>query len=97
MALPAAAQPGLRAAGRGGSYPAQRDQATSTAELPGRGPSAGFESGGPEYASSRSQHLKAPLAVDSDGVAGLQWPGGDVRYRSSHADVGRAEYQSIFQ
>ena len=32
------AQPGLRAAGRGGSYPAQRDQATSTAHPPGRGP-----------------------------------------------------------
>ena len=29
----------------------------------------GFGSGGPEYASSRSKHLKAPLAVDSDGVA----------------------------
>jgi len=31
-------QPGMRAAGRGGSCPAQRDQATSTADLPGRGP-----------------------------------------------------------
>jgi hypothetical protein len=30
-------QPGMRAAGRGGSCPAQRDQATSTADLPGRG------------------------------------------------------------
>ena len=48
-------------------------------------------------AASRSKHLKAPLAVDSDGVAGLKWTGGEVRYRSSHADVGRAEYPSIFQ
>jgi hypothetical protein len=32
------AQPGLMAVGRGGSYPAQRDQATSTADLLGRGP-----------------------------------------------------------
>ena len=57
----------------------------------------GFGSGGPEYASSRSKHLKAQLAVDSDGVAGLKWTGGEVRYRSSHAEVGRAEYPSIFQ
>ncbi len=32
------AQPGPRAPGRDGSCPAQRDQATSTADLPGRGP-----------------------------------------------------------
>jgi hypothetical protein len=31
-------QPGMLAAGRGGSCPAQRDQATSTADLAGRGP-----------------------------------------------------------
>ena len=36
-ALPAAGPTGLRAAGRGGSYPAQRDQATSTADLPDAG------------------------------------------------------------
>ena len=30
------------------------------------------------HASSRSKHLKAPLAVDSDGVAVLKWTGGEV-------------------
>ena len=33
----------------------------------------GFGSGGPEHASSRSKHLKAPRAEDSEGVAGLEW------------------------
>ena len=49
----------------------------------------------PEYASSRSKRLKAPLAVDSDGVAGLKWTRGEVRYWSRHADVGRAELPSV--
>ena len=48
-----------------------------------------------EYVSSWSKHLKAPLAVDSDGVAGLKWTG-EVRYWSSHADVGRAEQPSVY-
>ena len=34
----AQAQPGMRAVGRGVSYPAQRDQATLTVDLPRRGP-----------------------------------------------------------
>ncbi len=72
--------PGMLAASRGGSCPTQRDQATSTADLPGRGPRAGFGSGEPEHASSRSKYPKAPLVEDSEGVAGLnlplKWTGG---------------------
>jgi hypothetical protein len=46
-------QPGMGAAGRGRSCPAQRAQATSTADLPGRGPWVGFGSDEPEHAPSR--------------------------------------------
>ena len=38
--------------------------------------------------------LKAPLAVDSDGVAGLKWTGVGVRFWNYHADVGLAEQPS---
>ncbi len=45
--------------------------------------------------SSRSKQPKpeapGPLAEDSDGVAGLKWPGGGVQSRSDHANVGLAE------
>ena len=46
---------------------------------------------------TRSKHLNAPLAVDSDGVVGLKWTGGEVRYWSDHADVGLAEYPFSFE
>ncbi len=36
----------------------------------------GFGSSEPEHASSRSKYLKAPLAEDSEGVAGLKRTGG---------------------
>ena len=35
-----------------------------------------------EQVPSRSKHLKAPLVVDSEGVAGLKWSGAAVRYWS---------------
>ena len=41
------------------------------------------------------QAPQGATAVDSDGVAGLKWTGGEVRYWSSHADIGRAEQPSV--
>jgi hypothetical protein len=38
-----------------------------------------------------------PLAVDSDGVAGLRWTGGGVESRSDHADVGRGGANRFLQ
>ena len=57
------AQPGLQAAGRGGSYPAQRDQATSTAHSPGRGPRASGWS-------KRGVVLSDVLRADKDTLEG---------------------------
>ena len=53
----------------------------------------GFGSSWLEYASSWSKHLKAPLVVTSDGVAGLKWTGRGVQSLSDHADVRLTEEQ----
>ena len=61
----------------------------------GRERASGAAGRSTRQAGASTSSLKAPLAVDSDGVAGLKWTGGEVRYRSSHADVGRAEQSSV--
>ena len=42
-------------------------------------------------AGASTSRLKAPLAVDSGGVAGLKWAVGEARSRIDHADVGLPE------
>ena len=45
-----------------------------------------------DYASSRSKHLKATLAMDSDGVAGRKEEvQEEYDLGADHADVGRAD------
>ncbi len=81
-------QPGMRAAGRGGSCPAQRDQATSTADLLGRGPWVGFGSGEPEHVpgASTSRCHWSRTRKESQAARGQ---GEQVQVRSTnHADVG---------